>query len=81
MKKFKFHRISISKRLRYIDNYYKKKIFIVFLHGFMSDIYGKKPQKLYKFAKKMRLGFLGLEYSAMENRQEILKISAYGLEC
>ena len=63
MKKFKFHRISSSKRLRYIDNYYKKKLFIVFLHGFMSDIEGKKPQKLYKFAKKMRLGFLGLEYS------------------
>ena len=63
MKKFKYLKLSKIKKLRYIDNYFKKKLYIVFLHGFMSDIEGKKPQSLLRFAKKNRLGFLALEYS------------------
>ena len=63
MKKFKYLRISKTKKLRFIDNYFKKKLYIVFLHGFMSDIEGKKPQTFLRFAKKNKLGFLALEYS------------------
>ena len=63
MKKFKYLRISKTKKLRFIDNYFKKKLYIVFLHGFMSDIEGKKPQTFLQFAKKNKLGFLALEYS------------------
>ena len=63
MKKFKYLKISKTKKLRFIDNYYKKNLYIVFLHGFMSDIEGKKPQTLLRFAKKKKLGFLALEYS------------------
>ena len=63
MKKFKNLKLSKSKKLRFIDNYFKKKLYIVFLHGFMSDIEGKKPQKLLRFAKRNKLGFLALEYS------------------
>ena len=63
MKKFKNLKLSKSKKLRFIDNYFKKKLYIVFLHGFMSDIEGKKPQTLLRFAKKNKLGFLALEYS------------------
>ena len=63
MKKFKNLKLSKSKKLRFIDNYFKKKLYIVFLHGFMSDIEGKKPQTLHHFAKKNKLGFLALEYS------------------
>ena len=63
MKKFKYLKISKTKKLRFIDNYFKKKLYIVFLHGFMSDIDGKKPQTLLHFAKKNKLGFLALEYS------------------
>tara|TARA_B100002052_G_scaffold112852_1_gene104005 strand:- start:58 stop:813 length:756 start_codon:yes stop_codon:yes gene_type:complete len=63
MKKFKYLRISKTKKLRFIDNYFKKKLYIVFLHGFMSDIEGKKPQAFLRFAKKNKLGFLALEYS------------------
>ena len=63
MKKFKFFKLSKTKKLRFIDNYFKKKLYIVFLHGFMSDIEGKKPQALLRFAKKNKLGFLALEYS------------------
>ena len=63
MKKFKYLKISKTKRLRYIDNYYKKKLYIIFLPGFMSDIDGKKPQAFKKYAVKNKLGFLTIEYS------------------
>ena len=63
MKKFKYLKISNTKKLRYIDNYFRKKLYIIFLPGFMSDIEGEKPQTLFKFAKKNKLGFLSLEYS------------------
>ena len=63
MKKFKYLKISNTKKLRYIDNYFKKKLYIIFLPGFKSDIEGKKPQTLFKFAKKNKLGFLSFEYS------------------
>ena len=63
MKKFKYLKISNSKKLRYIDNYFKKKLYIIFLPGFMSDIDGKKPQAFKKYAVKKKLGFLAVEYS------------------
>ena len=63
MRKFKYLKLSNSKKLRFIDNYFKKKLYIVFLHGFMSDIEGKKPQTLLRFAKRNKVGFLALEYS------------------
>ena len=63
MKKFNFLKFSKSKRLRYTHNYSKEKIYLVFLHGFMSDIEGKKPQTLLRFARKNKLGFLSFEYS------------------
>jgi len=63
MKKFKYLKISKTKKLRYIDNYCKEKLYIIFLPGFMSDIEGKKPQKLKSYAIRKKLGFLGLEYS------------------
>ena len=63
MKKYKFLKISITKKLRYLHNSYKKKLYIVFLPGFMSDIDGKKPQTFKKYAVKNKLGFLAIEYS------------------
>jgi len=63
MKKFKYLKISKTKKLRFIDNYYKKKLYIVFLPGFMSDIDGEKPQVFKKYAIKKKLGFLAIEYS------------------
>ena len=62
MKKFKYQKISKTKKLRYIDNYYKKNLYIVFLPGFMSDVEGQKPQSLKRYAIKKKLGFLALEY-------------------
>ena len=62
MKKFKYFKITRLKKLRYIDNYFDKKLYIVFLPGFMSDIEGRKPQSFKRFAIKNKLGFLALEY-------------------
>ena len=62
MKKFNYQKISKTKKLRYMHNYYKKKLYLVFLPGFMSDIEGKKPQSLKKYAVKNKLGYLALEY-------------------
>jgi len=63
MNKFKYLKISKNKQIRYLDNNYQDKTYIVFLHGFMSNIEGKKPQTIFKYAKKNSLGFLALEYS------------------
>ena len=63
MTHFKHHKILKSKKIRFICNVYKGAPFIVFLHGFMSDLEGKKPNAFLKFAKKNKLSFLALEYS------------------
>ena len=63
MNKFKYLKISNNKRIRYLNNHYHKNLYIVFLHGFMSDIEGEKPKTIFKYAKKNKLGFLALEYS------------------
>ena len=63
MTHFKYHKISKNKKIRFICNIHKDAPFIVFLHGFMSDLEGKKPNAFLKFAKKNKLSFLALEYS------------------
>ena len=63
MNNFKYHKITKTKKIRYICNIYKNSPFIVFLHGFMSDLEGKKPSIISHFAKKNKLSFLALEYS------------------
>ena len=63
MNKYKFLKISSSKKIRYLINKYKKDPYIVFLHGFMSDIEGEKPKKILKYCNQKKIGFLALEYS------------------
>jgi len=63
MRRFKYIKISKSKKIRYLTNYYKKNLYIIFLHGFMSDLEGEKPLNFQKFCSKKKLGFLGIEYS------------------
>ena len=63
MTHFKYLKISKSKKIRFICNIYKNAPFIVFLHGFMSNLEGKKPNTFLKFAKKNKLSFLALEYT------------------
>ena len=63
MNKYKFLKISSSKKIRYLTNKYKKMPYVVFLHGFMSDVEGDKPKKILKYCNKKKIGFLALEYS------------------
>ena len=63
MTNFKYYKITKTRKIRYISKIYKNSSFIVFLHGFMSDLEGEKPKSFLNFAKKNKLSFLALEYS------------------
>ena len=63
MTNFKYLKLSKNKKIRYIKLDQKNGVFVVFLHGFMSDLEGKKPKTFLNFAKKNNLSFLALEYS------------------
>ena len=63
MHKFKYLKISNTKKIRYLSNNYTKNLYIVFLHGFMSDLTGDKPKILQKYCRNKKIGFLGIEYS------------------
>ena len=63
MNKFKYLKLNKYKKIRYLSVISKSKIYIVFLHGFMSDLEGEKPKNFLKYCKSKNLGFLGLEYS------------------
>ena len=63
MNNFNYSKITKSKKIRYLKISKKKATYIVFLHGFMSDLEGKKPRSFLNFSKKNNLGFLALEYS------------------
>ena len=63
MTNFNYIKLTNSKKIRYLKHSQKNSNYIVFLHGFMSDLEGKKPKAFLNFAKKNRLGFLALEYS------------------
>ena len=63
MSKFKFLKVSKFKKLRFLSINQNSNLYIVFLHGFMSDIEGDKPKNFLKYCKKRKMGFLAIEYS------------------
>jgi len=63
MSNFKYLKFSKFKKLRYLSINQNSNLYIVFLHGFMSDIEGDKPKNFLKYCKKRNLGFLAIEYS------------------
>jgi pimeloyl-ACP methyl ester carboxylesterase len=63
MANFSYHKITKTKKIRYISKIYKNTPFVVFLHGFMSNLEGNKPKAFLNFTKKNKLSFLALEYS------------------
>ena len=63
MSNFNYLKITRSKRIRYLKHIQRNSPYIVFLHGFMSDLEGKKPLSFLNFAIKKKMGFLALEYS------------------
>ncbi len=63
MANFNYLRLTKTKKIRYLKLNQKNKPYVVFLHGFKSDLEGKKPKTFFNFAKRNQLGFLALEYS------------------
>ena len=63
MTNYSYLKIGRTRKIRYLKHLQKNTTYIVFLHGFMSDLEGKKPKTFLNFAKKRKLGFLALEYS------------------
>ena len=63
MNNYNYLKLNKFKKIRYLKLNQKNRTHIVFLHGFMSDLEGKKPKAFLNFAKKNKLGFLALEYS------------------
>tara|TARA_B100000579_G_C22689302_1_gene784205 strand:+ start:33 stop:779 length:747 start_codon:yes stop_codon:yes gene_type:complete len=63
MNNFSYIKITKSRKIRYLKIFKRKGPYIVFLHGLMSDLEGKKPKYFFNFSKRNKLGFLALEYS------------------
>ena len=63
MSKYNYLQISKKNKIRYLHNKSSSDLYIVFLHGFMSDLNGEKPKVLRRFCKKNNIGFLAIEYS------------------
>ena len=63
MTNYKYLKLGLAKRIRYLKHAKRNREYIVFLHGFMSDLEGKKPKTFLSFAKRNKLNFLALEYS------------------
>lgn len=59
----KYFITSKGEKIRYLYVPCSKKITLVFFHGLMSDITGKKINFLLKFCDKFKIGFLSYEYS------------------
>ena len=72
MTNYSYLKINKKRKLRYLKHHQKNTTYIVFLHGFMSDLEGKKPKTFLNFAKKTNLAFLLLNILVMANLQENL---------
>ena len=57
MNTFNYIKFNKSKKIRYLKCDLKNATYIVFLHGFMSDLEGKKPKAFLILQKKISLDF------------------------
>jgi len=62
-KRSKYFTTSNKRKIKYLFINKKSQITVVFFHGFMSDMIGKKPIAIENFCKKQKLNFLKFEYS------------------
>tara|TARA_B100000029_G_scaffold515830_1_gene624924 strand:- start:6821 stop:7591 length:771 start_codon:yes stop_codon:yes gene_type:complete len=62
-KRSKYFTTSNKKKIKYLFLNKKSQITVVFFHGFMSDMTGKKPKSVEKFCKSKKINFLKFEYS------------------
>ena len=63
MNKYRFQQLTNNIKIRYLHHQSNTNIYMVFLHGFMSDLEGDKPKNFLNFCKNKNLSFLGMEYS------------------
>ena len=62
-KRSKYFLTPKNRKINYSLINKKSQITVVFFHGFMSDMTGKKPIAVQNFCKKQKLNFLKFEYS------------------
>ena len=62
-KRSKYFLTPEKRKINYLLANKNSKITVVFFHGFMSDMNGKKPFAVQNFCKKQKLNFLKFEYS------------------
>ncbi len=62
-KKSKYFRKTKKIQIKYFYLNKNSLITIVFFHGFMSDMIGKKPSAILKYCRKKKINFLKFEYS------------------
>jgi len=62
-KRSKYFITRSNKKIKYLLAKKNAEITVVFFHGFMSDMVGKKPKNIQKFCNKNNLNFLKFEYS------------------
>ena len=58
----KYFTTSSRRKIKYYFLNKKSLITVVFFHGFMSDMIGKKPVAIQSFCKKQKINFLKFEY-------------------
>ena len=62
-KRSKYFRTLGKRKIKYLFIKKNSQITVVFFHGFMSDMIGKKPAAIQKFCKRKKINFLKFEYS------------------
>ena len=62
-KRSKYFTTSNKKRIKYFFLNKSSEITVVFFHGFMSDMIGKKPNAVEKFCRSKKINFMKFEYS------------------
>ena len=62
-KRSKYFTTLSKKKIKYLYIKKNSQITVVFFHGFMSDMIGKKPVAIQKFCRRNKLNFLKFEYS------------------
>jgi len=62
-KRSKYFLTRSNIKIKYLLSKKNSEIAVVFFHGFMSDMTGKKPKIIQKFCNKNNLNFLKFEYS------------------
>ena len=62
-KRSKYFLTTNKRKIKYLYLNKKSNITVVFFHGFMSDMVGKKPNAIQKFCNKKKIGFIKFEYS------------------